>query len=1031
MANYGNLKLSINSFNWDNNNNLIEGPDVKNFLLALIDALGSGYQFGGVVSPSSQAPITDANMFYLGTSKGIYSNFGLTMVGTGEIGVFAYNGTWTCNVVSVISLVNNLTTGGDDKALSAEQGKILFENLVPLLNFSLANTTTTISSTPSATVDFFNGDVTPIKAGNKILIKFTDANNILNMTGLYYRINNGSPVAITNLETIVTLGEDLTSLRVYCASSGFRSGVYGNINLDVHVYSQLSELKDVLETQITGEIARATAKENRLQQNIENIGGFPIELTGSLSSASDYNAINILAPGKKYRIFFTDWDASQISASYITFAIQVDGSNFERVNGGEDLSGTYIDVQIPASLQTLVFRYRIDSGTITIFEYTDLFKTVQENKETLAGEVAQIEQLNNEVFTRVDALHLPIFITSALRIRSNAGDSSYIRAVHQGDVVYLKAREDSAAAYNLYTLVQSYSLSEGTIVLMTGETGRRNYFIYGTTITIPEDGYIIVTSSVPSYPNQNNPLEFDLNEVSLISYGLNDRVTMLEDDEHGLVEVDLKFSDNDMFDLESYWKLYVDYLNRTYLEQEVDALNAFITKFRARAGMGKIQIAVISDTHGVGAYSYYANNNLNYLTCLRSIAAFNTIVGYCDAGIHGGDIACDYGTSRRRDLAYMRTLLRQFRFDKPFFITKGNHDENNNRYVEADLLNLNWNDNTYYKRVLDNFTIVTPETWAGDDLYLRKQELVSDNEFSNFVQHWLAPNNAVWGEGAYYYYDIDSVKIRFIVANSFPVNDDYVVSEDEEYLWLAQTAFNLSAKANPTNWKVIMLRHTQSTSLTALSDCINALRNGTSWTYGTTTVNFGTMNGGGIEFMAHIHGHEHKYCFSNGAGYFDIGETSSYIPAAQLGNLSKYGISVLTIDVTNKKIYEDTVAGNTWVYNFNSGRLEIKRGDTFECAKSGLSSPTASCSEPTITIDGMNVTIGNDTPYGNYTIVVSDGTNSYNYLIAVVEGTNDNPSTIDTYVVPNVSGFASQIDVKEIYDYIRALATANNLTLPQ
>ena len=446
--------------------------------------------------------------------------------------------------------------------------------------------------------------------------------------------------------------------------------------------------------------------------------------------------------------------------------------------------------------------------------------------------------------------------------------------------------------------------------------------------------------------------------------------------------VDKMISEHGMFNLESDWWIGERYLDSEFSDGEAVALESFKSAFRARAGAGVFQIAVISDTHGSGAYSWKSIRRQSPNVCHRSIAVFNKVASFCDAAIHGGDLSCDYGTSRFRELQYMYEIVRKFCFEKPFFITKGNHDENNNAFVEADLLNLDWANNTYYTRNFSAFAEVTESTWDGSPLYVRETELISDREFRSMIQHWLSPSGASWGNGAYYFFDIDSLKIRFIVANSFPVNDNHEVSEDAEYLWLAQTALNLSGKATPSDWKVMMLRHTQSTGLVDLSNCINAFRNGTSWTYGDTIVDFGTMNGGGITFLAHIHGHEHMNCFSNGAGYFDIGENSAFVPVASLGDASLYGISVLSIDTVAGKMYEDTIGGSTWCYNYTTGKLEISVGSTFRAAPSGLSSPSASSSDTGVaTCDGMVVTA---VSAGEYTITVTGGGVSFEYPIKVV-----------------------------------------------
>lgn len=445
------------------------------------------------------------------------------------------------------------------------------------------------------------------------------------------------------------------------------------------------------------------------------------------------------------------------------------------------------------------------------------------------------------------------------------------------------------------------------------------------------------------------------------------------------------YNHHDSFNDKSLWWVLTDYLESKYWPLEQTTVESFIAKFRARAGANVYQIAVISDTHGSGNYTKGSINATTFNSNMRSIATFNKLIQYCNAGIHGGDISCDHGTSRLRILQYMYDVMKYFIISgsKPLFITKGNHDENNNEYVEADQLHLDWN-NTYYSAKGET-TYTNESQWNGNFLYVNKLELVSDKEFKNMAQHYNSPVGAVWGNGAYYYYDIESAKLRVIVGNSFPIKDDYTDGSADEYLWLAQSAFNFSDKNNPQEWQTLMLRHTQATSITNLANCINAFVNGSTWTYGETTIDFGDINGGGMTFIAHIHGHEHHYCFSNGAGFFDIGETISCTD--NLGTATDYGLSVWSIDLANKKVHEDTIDGKTWIYNYESGRLELKRGDSFTVAKSGLGGTvTAACTEPTITCSNQTVTIGNDTSYGNYTVqAVSSNGNFFNYLISVVE----------------------------------------------
>lgn len=98
MANYGNLKNAIqNNYEWDNGENKIEGPDVEQCLLALIDSLGANYQYAGVakLTPTPTDPGTpDQNVFYIAYQPGTYANFDGKVIADGEIAIFKYNGAW-------------------------------------------------------------------------------------------------------------------------------------------------------------------------------------------------------------------------------------------------------------------------------------------------------------------------------------------------------------------------------------------------------------------------------------------------------------------------------------------------------------------------------------------------------------------------------------------------------------------------------------------------------------------------------------------------------------------------------------------------------------------------------------------------------------------------------------------------------------------------------------------------------------------------------------------------------------------------
>ena len=93
MANYNTLISAIQSVIAENGNNEITGNILQQTLVAMISALGGGYQFAGVATPETTPGTPDEKIFYLG-SAGTYPNFGPAVVPSGYLGVFYYDTVW-------------------------------------------------------------------------------------------------------------------------------------------------------------------------------------------------------------------------------------------------------------------------------------------------------------------------------------------------------------------------------------------------------------------------------------------------------------------------------------------------------------------------------------------------------------------------------------------------------------------------------------------------------------------------------------------------------------------------------------------------------------------------------------------------------------------------------------------------------------------------------------------------------------------------------------------------------------------------
>lgn len=109
---------------WDNDNKLIEGLTIKQYLLTIIQSLTAGYQFMGVATPSTSPGTPDQNVFYIG-GAGTYANFGTSItVRHGQICIFKWNGSWTNTQIEIaetgflnVNDVNGRTTAyGNESA---------------------------------------------------------------------------------------------------------------------------------------------------------------------------------------------------------------------------------------------------------------------------------------------------------------------------------------------------------------------------------------------------------------------------------------------------------------------------------------------------------------------------------------------------------------------------------------------------------------------------------------------------------------------------------------------------------------------------------------------------------------------------------------------------------------------------------------------------------------------------------------------------------------------------------------------------
>ena len=111
MANYNQLKSSIQSVIKTNGNNEITGALMQQTLLSMINSLGAGYQYIGIAWPNDNPGTPDQRVFYLASQEGVYVNFGSQEISIGELGIFYYDGSWRLKKLKLngaVSFDNNI-----------------------------------------------------------------------------------------------------------------------------------------------------------------------------------------------------------------------------------------------------------------------------------------------------------------------------------------------------------------------------------------------------------------------------------------------------------------------------------------------------------------------------------------------------------------------------------------------------------------------------------------------------------------------------------------------------------------------------------------------------------------------------------------------------------------------------------------------------------------------------------------------------------------------------------------------------------
>lgn len=117
MANYANLKAQLDANIYQNDLEAITGSVLNAQLKAMVDALGAGYQYIGIATPSTNPGTLDQKVFYLASQAGTYTNFldsssNPIVVNDGEVCALVFGTSWSKQVTGAASI--NYVNGRDN-----------------------------------------------------------------------------------------------------------------------------------------------------------------------------------------------------------------------------------------------------------------------------------------------------------------------------------------------------------------------------------------------------------------------------------------------------------------------------------------------------------------------------------------------------------------------------------------------------------------------------------------------------------------------------------------------------------------------------------------------------------------------------------------------------------------------------------------------------------------------------------------------------------------------------------------------------
>lgn len=176
MANYKLLKDAIKAVVKANGNEEITGDALQQTLLAIVDALGEGYQFMGLATPTTDPGVLDKKVCYLAKQNGVYSHFGGLKVKSSEkVDIFIFDTAWSKIVVSTVDadIVRYTLQNTSD-----EQKEQARKNIGALSDANGAVNTANVKDEAITTEKIANGSITTNKIAPKQITEFRLADTV-------------------------------------------------------------------------------------------------------------------------------------------------------------------------------------------------------------------------------------------------------------------------------------------------------------------------------------------------------------------------------------------------------------------------------------------------------------------------------------------------------------------------------------------------------------------------------------------------------------------------------------------------------------------------------------------------------------------------------------------------------------------------------------------------------------------------------------------------------------------------------------